>query len=328
MNIGEHDMTVVACDDWTYSGLRTIILENDCLRVTAFPELGGKLYDLIYKPIQKNVLWHNPRIKPRRVPFGAAFDDVWCGGWDEIFPNDATCVVDGEKYPDMGEIWSIPWYYSIIRQQTGSTYESVTLRTSTSSPITPCRITRSLTLTEEDSAIHFEYALRNLGNIPLNFLWKLHPSFDINESCSIEIPGKTGIVDPRYRSSYSESSHKYVWPIAIKSDGSKVDISRIPPQTAHTCTLHYVTELSDGCVRLRNPKDNMMVTIRFPKEILNNVWLFLAYGGWRSIYTVVIEPSTSYPHDLAQAIKDGHCSHLDPGRKLECKVDVELSSIS
>lgn len=60
MNIGEHDMTVVACDDWTYSGLRTIILENDCLRVTAFPELGGKLYDLIYKPIQKNVLWHNP----------------------------------------------------------------------------------------------------------------------------------------------------------------------------------------------------------------------------------------------------------------------------
>jgi galactose mutarotase-like enzyme len=315
------DMNPLATDDWTYNGVRTVILENRNLRVVVFPELGGKLYDLVYKPVQKNVLWHNPRIKPRRVPFGVPFDDVWCGGWDEIFPNDAPCVVGGEKYVDMGELWSVPWDYSITRKQN----DSVTLTTSTSSPITPCRVSRSLTLVNDDSTIHLEYALRNVGNMPLKFLWKLHPAFDVNETCSIEIPGRTGIIDPRYRSLYSNSSRSYSWPIAIKNDGVKVDMSKVPPPTERTCTLHYVTELTEGWVKLCNRKDNVNVTMRFPKEIFSNIWLFLAYGGWRSVYTAVIEPSTSYPYDLAEAIKEGHCSLLEPGQTLECKIEVELS---
>jgi len=71
-----------------------------------------------------------------------------------------------------------------------------------------------------------------------------------------------------------------------------------------------------------------MATIRFPREVFNNVWLFLAYGGWRSVYTAVIEPSTSYPYDLAQAIKEGHCSRLDPDMVLSCEIEVELSTLT
>lgn len=314
---------VTVNDDWSYRGIRSVALENEFVRVLVFPELGAKIYDLIYKPSQKNVLWHNPQVKPTKVPLGAAFDDVWCGGWDEIFPNDAPCNVNGEHYPDMGEAWSTAWSYSIIRLDDRS--ETATLVTSVMTPITPCRITRSLTLRAGEPKIHLRYLLENVGQDALKFLWKIHPAFQINETCSIEIPAKTGIVDPRYTHLYSQSSHRYHWPNAQTKGGERIDLSKVPPPTSHTCALHYVTDLEDGAVKLMNSQDNVDVKISFPKQILNNVWLFLAYGGYRSLYTAVIEPSTSYPYDLGQAIGEGRTSHLIPRQSLTCNIDVELS---
>ena len=313
---------VTITDDWTYRKIQTVILENEYLKLTVLPEIGAKIYDIIYKPQQKNLLWHNPRISPMKAPFGTAFDDVWSGGWDEIFPNDAPCNYDGERYPDMGEVWSIPWNYSVSR--TEERPQTVTLVNSVTSPITPCKLTRSLTLKEGEASIHLQYVLENLSHTSLKFLWKLHPALAINETCSIEIPASRGIIDPRYRHLYSETSTEYEWPNAIDGGEKRVNTSRIPPATEHSCSLHYVTDLQDGVVEFRNPRDNFDATFKFPKEIFTSVWLFLAYGGYRSIYTAVIEPSTSHPYDLAQAIKEGNFSLIKPDSKLKCGIDVEL----
>ncbi len=315
---------VTARENLQFGDIKAVILENSQLSLNVFPELGAKIYDLIYKPIRKNVLWHNPQVKPRRVPFGTAFDDVWCGGWDEIFPNDAPSIVGSEKYPDMGEIWSIPWDYSIIsRRESGK--DAVTLTTSTTGPISPCKITRSVTLVKDEPAFHLSYTLKNVGDTTTRFLWKLHPSFEINDSSSILIPGRTGIVDPRYQSLYDRSGHKYQWPNTTGIDGATIELDKVPPPSAHTCSLHYVTDLREGWAKLRNPRDNYQITISFPKEVFHTIWLFLAYGGYRSLYTVVIEPSTSYPYDLAEAIREGRHSSLQPDQTLECKVDAELA---
>jgi len=316
------ERNATATDHWTYNGIRTITLENEFLKLTVFPELGAKIYDLIYKPRQKNLLWHNPRIPPSKVPFGVAFDDVWSGGWDEIFPNDAPSSVGVDKYPDMGEIWSINWDYAITRQATGG----VTLTTSTYSHIAPCKITRHLTL-EMDSKVYLKYEFENIGQDTLKFLWKLHPAFEINERCTMEIPGKTGIVDARYRHLFSPSSQTYQWPNATMKNGQRRDISKIMPSTDRTCTLHYVTDLSDGWIKFKDQLNNLATKIIFPKEIINSIWLFLAYGGWRSVYTAVFEPSTSYPYDLAQAIQEGQVHNLESHQKLECPIEVEISGI-
>ena len=314
--------TVTATDEWSYRGNRAVVLENEYLKLSVFPELGAKIYDILYKPFRRNLLWHHPRIYPHKVPLGTSFDDVWCGGWDEIFPNDAPCIVEGQRYHDMGEAWSIPWEYSIARDTDTGT---VTLFTTTMTPIMACKLTRALTIRDGEPSVYFRYVLENTGYDALKFLWKIHPAFQINESCRIEIPARTGIVDPRYRDLYSESSNTYRWPKVNNRQGETIDLSRVPPPTARTCSLHYVTDLDDGVVTLQNPRDNIDLKIRFNKQILNTVWLFLAYGGYRSLYTAVIEPSTSYPYDLAQAISEGHYSRLEPGKQLNCDIDVQLS---
>jgi hypothetical protein len=52
-------------------GLRTVELENDWFWVTLLPEVGAKIYDLVWKPTGRNYLWHNPRIAPKMYPIDA-----------------------------------------------------------------------------------------------------------------------------------------------------------------------------------------------------------------------------------------------------------------
>jgi len=310
----------VRWDDNTRRGdCRAVVVENELLRLTVLPELGAKIYEIVHKGTGRNVLWHNPRIRPRKVPFASRFDDVWSGGWDEIFPNDAESVVGSEHFPDMGEAWALEWDYSV--ESRGG---SVALTTKVMTPISPVEIRRKITLKSGESGFACDYLLRNLSHNEIKFLWKIHPAFEINESCRIEIPAKTGIVDPRYARHFAQA--KYPWPMACSRDGKKVDISRVDP-SRNDCTLHYLTGLGEGAVRFVDQRNGLVSTIRFDHEKMSSVWLFLAYGGWRGHRTAVIEPSTSYPFDLATAIRQGHCSSLPGDGRFESSVEFQVGRL-
>jgi hypothetical protein len=295
-------------------------MSNQFLSLTVFPQLGAKIYDLVYLPLKRNLLWHNPRVPPRKAFHGARFDDYWCGGWDEILPNDAESTVKGERYPDMGELWSLDWDYQLKEQR-----NFVSLITSVSCPITPVSVTREIKLSKGDSRLRLRYLVENLSPDPIKFLWKLHPAFEINDACEIEIPANKAIIDPRYQKYFSTKS--YSWPIAQDKNGKRVDVSKVMDGLSGTCTCHYLTDLSEGFATFRDRKRGLECRISFPREIMNNIWLFLAYGGWRSLYSLVIEPSTSYPYDLGEAIGRGHVSELDGGEKLEVPILVDVGAL-
>jgi hypothetical protein len=299
--------------------LDVVAVENECVRVSILPNLGAKIYDIIDKDSGREVLWHNPRIRPQRVPFGSRFDDVWSGGWDEIFPNDAESVVNGEHFPDMGEIWPLVWECKVIQRKS---WAAVT--TSIRTPITPAEVKRTLTMRKGQRGFSVDYEIANIGRNPIDFLWKVHPAFEINRTCRIEIDAASGTVDRRY--SHLFQGEMYRWPVAIGRDGKVIDISVVDPE-ANTCTLHYVTGLRRGKVAYIDEANGLKMTLTFPRRIMNNVWLFLAYGGWRGHYTAVIEPSTSYPSDLAEAIERGHSSRLRGGEKLRAAIGFELESL-
>jgi len=306
-------------DDWSYRGFGAVILENEFLRVSTFPELGSKIYDITYVPSQTSLLWHNPRIPLRKASFGSKFDDAWAGGWDEIFPNDQESVLDGERYPDMGEAWSLDWNYSTQNQK-----NSVSITTSVVTPITPAQITRRLTLERGSRSLKCDYEIENLSGDPIKFLWKLHPAFEINDRCTIQVPAKQALVDPRFRHLFKESS--YEWPHAELGDRGRVDMSKVDPN-AGLCTCQYLTGLQQGLVRFRDDLRGLQSTLSFPKEVFNNVWLFLDYGGWRDSYLAAIEPSTGYPHDLAESVRAGHCTTLEGNSTISAKVSLSVEPI-
>src|SRR5512139_1217139 len=95
--------------NWQYRGLQVVRLENDLLCIDILPELGAKIYNFVHKPSGRNLLWHNPTLPPAPQQYGAAFDDNWSGGWDELLPNDLPRPAEapyGDLLPDHGEFWS------------------------------------------------------------------------------------------------------------------------------------------------------------------------------------------------------------------------------
>src|SRR5438309_10863054 len=102
-------MKLIVNTDWSYRDLRAVVLENQLLRMVVLPEAGAKIWQITYKPLDSNLLWNNPRIAPARLPVNSRYDDVWSGGWDELFPNDYVAIIEGERYSDHGGVWTGGW---------------------------------------------------------------------------------------------------------------------------------------------------------------------------------------------------------------------------
>lgn len=67
----------------TPRAFRMVVLENDALRVEVAPELGGRVYSLFDKRIEKEILFSNPVVKPVRcLPIWAFIS----GGLEFNFP--------------------------------------------------------------------------------------------------------------------------------------------------------------------------------------------------------------------------------------------------
>lgn len=305
-------MPVRADDRWSYRGFRAVVLENEHIRADFFPELGAKLYNLIDKRSGENLLWHHPRVELRAAPLGASYDDNFCGGWDELFPNDAAGVVGDAFYPDHGELWTQPWEH-----ETASDVQGVTLHMRRPAATTTTIVEKWVTLRADEACLRFRHRITNVGTRSLDFLWKLHPALVIEPGDRIDVPGRTGeVVDATF--GLIREPRPFSWPIANTSTGP-VDFSVVRSMNG-TRDFLYVRDLDAGWCALRRMRHDVGVALTFPKEIFSSVWLFMTFGGWRGLETVVLEPCTAVPKDLNEAIRLRQCSHLEPGERLECEV--------
>ena len=175
-------VTVDTC--WQYCGMQTIILENNFLKVVILPELGAKILHLIHKPSDTEMLWQNPRLTPRPLPYGSNYDDNFFGGWDELFPNDEPVLIGGDRYPDHGEIWCQPWKYLIDE----ITESHATVHLWCFGSVSHTRMDKWITVKADRPVIQFRQKVTNLGSSPLDFLWKLHPALAISPNHRIDLP--------------------------------------------------------------------------------------------------------------------------------------------
>jgi hypothetical protein len=304
----------VSVDDrWAYRGQRIIVLENDCLRLEVMPDLGAKLFRFVDRATSADLLWHNPRVEPRAVPIGASYDDNFSGGWDELFPNDAPGRVGDEVYPDHGELWCQPWEHRVERRG-----EEVELYLSRAGASTPTLVEKWITLGPGHRHVRFRHRITNTGMKRLDFLWKLHPALEFDAGDRIDIPGSSAeLVDPDF--GRIREPRRFRWPVAQTPNGAQIDFSVLPAPSDGRDFL-YVRDLSAGWCALRRLSLGIGFGLAFPKNVFTSVWLFMTYGGWRGLRTVVLEPCTAYPKDLAEAIRAGTCSRLEPGASLECEV--------
>ncbi len=293
-----------------------LILESPFLRASILPSVGGKLYDLVRKASGRNFLWHNPRIVPRPYPIDSNFDNYWCGGWDDGFPTADPCEYKGEVYPNLGELRSLEW---TVERATAT--EAVL---SCYGPISPVRVEKVVSLDTTLPVIRVGYRILHVGTVPFEFLFGTHPALAVNERSVLRIPARTGIVGLSGDAvRFGAAEQEYAWPMLETRDGL-FDMSRVHAPESRLFFGHYAMALEGGWYAVEHGDTGEGFLMRFPRAQCPYLWMWLVYGGWRGYHHVIVEPWTSYPVHLGEAVKRGTARSLQPGEEFRVEFEVML----
>ena len=191
--------------DWSYRGFPACTMENEFLRLTIIPQVGAKIHEMIFKPADRDLLYHHPRVELRQPVFGGNVDNWWTGGIDDALPTGAPCQLDGEELPFLGEAWSMPW--------TSERTSATSVCFSRDGVITPFRIERTMELRPGEPFVRQRHRITNVGTLPFSFIWGIHPGLPIGPATRIQIPARRGVVQdswPGHR--LGETGSVYQWP--------------------------------------------------------------------------------------------------------------------
>jgi len=300
--------------DWSYRGLRTIVLENGLLRVVILPKAGAKIWQITYKPLDADLLWNNPRIPPTRLALNSRYDDVWSGGWDELFPNDEVAVIDGEGYPDHGELWTTPW-----DAEPFSTAGEVGVRLRCMTPISAIEVEKVIRLRRDQGRIEFEHRFTNRGTVAFPFLWKLHPAMEVSPQHRIDFPAMNVALEPAFPGTLGGGSAAGQWPL-IKTGAGEVDLRKVTPAEARQLYFFYGTEMKGNWCALTNSATGLACALQFDANVFSCCWLFATYGGWRNYNVAVLEPCTGHPLNFDAMKAAGRHLTLGPNQTLQTAV--------
>ncbi len=296
---------------WTYHGLRVITLENSLLRLQILPEAGAKIWQITYKPLGADLLWNNPRIAPARHVIHTPYDDVWSGGWDELFPNDEIAIIAGDRFPDHGELWTAQWTSEPFSHKDTA---GVTLRTQT--PIGAISVEKTIVLQSDSPIVQFHHCFENNGAASFPFLWMLHPAFEVTANHRIDFPKMRVTREPAFPGTLHDAPLEFDWPYA-QLGSRKVDLREIPDRESRAVHFFYGSELETGWCALTNTANQLACGLRFDANVFRSCWLFASYGGWRDYNVAVLEPCTGYPLNFDALVASNRHQILLPGEKLE-----------
>ena len=296
------------------AGLRTVVLENDLLRVMVLPEAGARIWQITYKPLNADLLWNNPNLQPAPHPLGTAYDDNWSGGWDDLFPNDEAGSLAGLEVPDHGELWTGDW--SAAPHQTA---EAVGLDLSYRTPITHFLAERSLRVSEHSPVLEVNYRLTNQSSQTLPFLWKLHPAFAVSPHHRIDFPRMIAIREPEFPGTLESAPSTFDWP-CVQTNSGRIDIRNVPDVSSQALHFFYGTGYTEGWCGVTNRQSRLAAALRFDPKVFSSCWLFATHGGWNDLNVAVLEPATGYPFRIQSMIDAGRARSLAPGESLETTV--------
>ena len=299
----------------TRDGMELVRIKGDRLTLYIVPEAGGKILQLIENASGFKLLWENPRVPLQRTYAGAPFDDVWCGGWDDVFPTDPPCELDGNTHHDHGDLWIAPWSWSVEVDEP----ERMTIHLSRYSVSLPCRVDKWITLRKDEAQIAVRMRLTNLGTFPVRFMWNQHIAHAIGQASRIHMPvSRMGVSGP---APTLGNMDQVGWPL---QEG--VDLSCIPGPEAGGLEFLYALDLRDGWCAVTHPSHGVAVRISFDRDVFRTPWLWKVFGGWRGHHVLLTELCTSRPGSLATAVANRSAATLAGGSSLETEVFVTVAA--
>ena len=327
-------------DAWHLVGMRTIILENELLRVVVLLDKGSDIIEFRYKPLDLDLLYfapnglHNPRHFTPSAPSTAPFLDYFSGGWNEILPNGGPHVnYKGAELGQHGEISLIPWEYAILEDHP----DRVAVRMWVRPLRTPFFLEKTLSIEPGRAVLVIEERLTNEGGEPLQLMWGQHIAFGrpfLDEGAVIDAPARKFMVHeelPGYEPRRFQPGTTGAWPVVSSPDGTPADASQVPAYGSTPAQeMAYLAELSEGWYAITNPTRQVGFGLHFDPSLFRYIWYWQQLGDiargypwWGRTHTAALEPWTSYPtNGLNEAIDNGTAITLPPGEEIKTRLSA------
>lgn len=319
-------------DSWTYRGLKTVVLENELVRIVVLADKGADIHSFVHKPTDTEFMWRTPwgvRDPAKTVPPtgdpGSVWLDFYHGGWQTAVPHggypDTTA---GAEMGLHGDVNTIPWDVRIVEDSP----EKVSVKFSAKSVRTPFAVEKILTLESGSAMLRLDETVTNEGEEEQDCVWLEHiavgPPF-LSEKCRLYVPESTTISHPEdvAPASKLKPGQKSAWPNLPLKEGGDLDLSRIPAKSDRSLDMAYMTGMSEGWYALLNEETNVGWAVSYPVEVFKYLWFWRNFGGgwgypwYGRSYNLGLEPCTSFHNGgVAQAVENGTAQRYKAGESV------------
>jgi galactose mutarotase-like enzyme len=302
-----------------YKDLPAVILESDTVRAVLLPEAGAKLASLVWKPLERELLWQNPAPTFRKSAYGEAFTDGEFAGCDEMFPTISRCYYErppwqGVELPDHGEVWALPWECSLTQAEARLSVRGVRL---------PYLLEKRVSL--EGSRLQQRYRAVNPAPAPMDFIWAAHPLFNASEGMRFIVPpGMRRIVNSVPGERLGAYGASYTFPTA-ELPGGPFDLGRVPAKNETGYQKYFFQgPVSEGWCRLAEARSGLTIELSFPPLAVPYLGMWLNEGGYAGQYNIAPEPCTGAMDRVDFARMWGMASVLEAGESREWFLAIDI----
>lgn len=323
-------------------GVPGLVLENDAIAVTVIPLKGADIYRMVAKPEEIDVLWKSPwGLQPLVGGTAAAFSsavtwsDAYEGGWQEIFPNGgAAGDYNGVELNFHGEASTSAWDVDAVAEDGAAAVIRLSLRLRRS----PFWIEREMRLEGDRPVLVLKERVSNEGGEPVEFMWGHHPAYGspfLSGACRVDTNATTLWADDGYDGPYNPLTlgGTFAWPVGAR-DGVETDVSLVPAEDGPPRQMMgFLRDFpgDHGWYGITNTELGLGVGMVWPTAVFPYAWYWQemhassGFPWYRGVYTMAIEPFTSYPGGLTNVLAKTHTQRsLAPGESLEAELAAVL----
>jgi len=323
-------------DAWTYRGLRTVVLENDLIRVIVLADKGADVYSFVHKPTDVDFMWRTPwgvRDPRKFLPTTGSPTSLWLdmyeGGWQTVVPHGGfPSTVAGAEIGLHGEVNTMPWDVDIVEDSE----RRVSARFRVHGVRTPFRVEKTLSIEAGRAGLIVEETVTNDGEEPADCVWLEHIAIGaplLAAGARLELPACTILNHPTNmdRDAKLKPGWQGPWPKAAAQRGAAIDFSRFPGKDDRSLDMAYFTGMKEGWYAVTNESLGVGFGVSFPVEVFNYLWFWRNLGGgtgypwYRRCYNVGLEPCTSFPNTgLTPAIKNKTARRFKAGESVSATI--------
>lgn len=293
--------------------VKSIILENDVLRIELLPGMGGKIISFFRKDKEFELAAGGGRDEHVRPDEKDGFEP-YAYGMDEAFPNIDVEEVEwkGRRlcYPDHGEIWKSEFQ---ILEQSGAGARLIM-----NSPEFGYQYEKRLTL--EGDSLKIAYHIVNTGKEELPCIWTWHGLMRYEEDMEIILPEEI-----RHCRNVLPGSVLGEGGEVYPADGSFYDFRRVPASNPRSMVKYYGEEkVIKGCCGFRYPSHGTKCLMSYDAGILPYFGVWITAGGFQGDYNCALEPSSGFYDGIGTARSLGKLPVLGAGERMEFGICVML----